>query len=110
MVLSQSLFVFRQVNMGLTLSTLRVDFYCYRLIARNLTMPSSEITLLKDKFCALPGSTLDKLKALHSEVFSKIHWGRFVVFLYFAEKLGLTEEEWEQLFDFLVPTLSQIRE
>ena len=53
---------------------------------------------------------LDKLKALHSEVFSKINWGRLVVFLNFVETLGLTDEEWEQLFDFLVPTLSQIRE
>ena len=53
---------------------------------------------------------LDKLKALHSEVFSKVNWGRLVVFLSFAETLGLTKEEWEQLFDFLVPTLSQIRE
>ena len=31
-----------------------------------------------------------------------------MVFLYFAEKLELTEEEWEQLFDFLVPILTQI--
>ena len=53
---------------------------------------------------------LDKLKALHSEVFSEINWGRLVVFLNFVETLGLTEEEWEQLFHFLVPTLSQIQE
>ena len=53
---------------------------------------------------------LDKLKTLHSEVFSNIHWGRLVVFLNLAEKLGLSKEEWEQLFHFLVPTLSQIRE
>jgi len=94
--------------MGLTLSMLRIDFYWYRLIARN--MSSSEISSLGEKFCELPGSMLDKLKALHSEVFSKINWGRLVVFLNFVETLGLTEEEWEQLFDFLVPTLSQIRE
>ena len=31
-----------------------------------------------------------------------------MVFLYFAEKLELTEDEWEQLFDFLVPILTQI--
>ena len=49
-----------------------------------------------------------KLKILHSEVFTTIHWGRLMVFLYFAEKLELTEEEWEQLFDFLVPILTQI--
>ena len=94
--------------MGLTLSMLRIDFYWYRLIARNV--PSSEISSLREKFCELPGSMLDKLKALHSEVFSKINWGRLVVFLHFVETLGLTDEEWEQLFDFLVPTLSQIRE
>ena len=33
-----------------------------------------------------------------------------MVFLYFAEKLELTEEEWEQLFDFLVPILTQIED
>ena len=73
-------------------------------------MPSSEISSLREKFCELPGSLLDKLKALHSEVFSNINWGRLVVFLNFVETLGLTDEEWEQLFDFLVPTLSQIQE
>ena len=97
-----------RVNMGLTLSVLQIDFYWYRLIARN--MSSSETISLREKFCELPGSMLDKLKALHSEVFSKINWGRLVVFLNFVETLGPTDEEWEQLFDFLVPTLSQIRE
>ena len=33
-----------------------------------------------------------------------------MVFLNFSEQLDLTEEEWEQLFDFLVPTLTQIEE
>ena len=33
-----------------------------------------------------------------------------MVFLYFAEKLELTEEEWEQLFDFLVPILTPIED
>jgi len=94
--------------MGLTLSMLRIDLYWYRLIARN--MSSSEISSLRGKFCGLLGSMLDKLKALHSEVFSKINWGRLVVFLNLVETLGLTDEEWEQLFDFLVPILSQIRE
>ena len=90
--------------MALTLSMLQIDFYRYRLIARNV--PSSEISSLREKFCELPGSMLDKLKALHSEVFSTDWWS----FLNFVETLGLTDEEWEQLFDFLVPTLSQIRE
>ena len=63
--------------------------------------------LLEIHFCELPGSMLDKLKALHSEVFSKINWGRLVVFFNFVETLGLTDEEWEQVFDFLVPNLSQ---
>ena len=110
MILSQFVFVCIRVNMGLTLSMLRIDFFRYRLKARNLIIPSNEISSLREKFCELPGSMLDKLKALQSEVFSKVNWGRLVVFLGFAETLGLTEEEWEQLFDFLVPTLSQIRE
>jgi len=79
------------VNLGLTLSMLRIDFYRYRLIARN--MPSSEMSSLREKFCALPGSMFDKLKALHLENFSKINWGRLVVFLNFVETLGLTDEE-----------------
>lgn len=107
--LSQCVLDAIRVNMGLTLSILRIYFYRYRLIARNLTTPSNEITSIREKFCELPGSMLDKLKDLHSEVFSKINWGRLVVFLNFVETLGLTEEEREQ-FDFLVPTLCQIRE
>ena len=54
---------------------------------------------------------LDKLKSLHSEVFSvKVNWGRLVVFIKFANQLGLTEEEWELLFQFLIPTLTRIQE
>ena len=59
--------------MGLTLSMLRIDFYLYRVIARN--MPSNEISSLGEKFCELPGSKFDKLKRLHSEVFTEVHWG-----------------------------------
>ena len=94
--------------MGQTLSILRARFYFYRLVARN--MPSNEITALREKFCELPGSMLDKLKRLHSEVFTEVHWGRLLVFLNFVEQLGLTDEEWEQLFHFLVPTHSQMPE
>ena len=108
MILSQCVFICLHVNMGLTLSVLRIKFYLFRLVARNI--PSNEITAFREEFCELPGSMLDKLKCLHSEVFSEINWGRLVVFLNFVETLGLTEEEWEQLFHFLVPTLSQIQE
>ena len=108
MISIQCVFICLHVNMGLTLSVLRARFYFYRLIARN--MPSGEITALREQFCELPGSMLDKLKRLHSEVFTEIHWGRLVVFLNFVEQLGLTDEEWEQLFDFLVPTLNQMQE
>ena len=94
--------------MGLTLSMLRIDFYRYRLIARN--MPSSEISSLREKFCEIPGSMLHKLKRLHLEVFTEVHWSRILVLLNFVEQLGLTDEEWEQLFNFLVPTLSQMQE
>ena len=75
-------------------------------------MPSNEITALREQFCELQGSKLDKLKRLHLEVFTEVHWGRLLVFLNFVEqkkKMGLTDEEWEQLFDFLVPTLSQMQ-
>ena len=73
-------------------------------------MPLRDISSLGETFCKLSGSMLDKLKRLHSEVFSEVQWGRLLVFLNFVEQLGLTDEEWEKLFDLLVPTLSQIRE
>ena len=90
--------------MGLSLSLLRVDFSLYRAQAKTLKVSSSEIEKLKQKFKDLPGSSLEKLKELHSEVFSKVNWGRLVI------SLNLTEEEWELLFNFLVLTLTQIRE
>ena len=95
--------------MSLSHSTHRNQFKTCRFLARNLITTPSEIVLLKEAFCGLPGTKLSKLKNLHSEVFTKIHWGR-LVFLYFAEQLDLTEDEWEQLFDFLVPTLIQREE
>ena len=103
------MFVCIRVNMGLECSALRKRFDRYRIIARNITSPLSEIAALKETFCHLPGSTLSKLKNLHSEVFSQVNCGRLLVFVNFAEQLGLTEGEWEQLFEFLVPTLTQIR-
>ena len=63
-ILSQCVLDAIRVNMDITLSMLRIDFYLYRLIARS--MPLSEITALGEKFCDLPGSMLDKLKCLHS--------------------------------------------
>jgi len=66
--------------------------------------------LTRQKFKDLPGSNLEKLKELHSEAFSKVNWGRLVVFLNFADQLALTEKEWELLFHFLTPTLIQTRE
>ena len=79
--------------MGLTLSTRWTRFNTYRFLARNLITPISEIILLKEAFCGLPGPKLFKLKNLHSEVFTEINWGRLMVFLNFAEQLDLTEEE-----------------
>ena len=98
------------VKMGLSLSLLRVDFSLYRAQAKTLKVSSSEMEMLEQKFKDLLGSSLEKLKKLYSEVFSKVNWGRLVVFLNFADQLELTEEEWELLFNFLVPTLTQIRE
>ena len=75
-----------------------------------MKVPSSEMEELQHKFKDLPGSSLEKLKELHSEVFSKVNWRRLVVFLNFADQPALNEEEWELLFHFFVPTLTQIRE
>ena len=87
MILSQCVVIYLPVNMGLTLSILRIKFYRHRLIARNI--PSNKIMSLREQFCELPGSKLDMLKCLHSEVFTEVHWGRFLVFLNFVEQLGL---------------------
>ena len=66
---------------GLSLSLPRVDFSLNRAQAKTLKVYSSEIEKLKQKFKDLPGSSLEKLKEPDSEVFSKVNWGRLVVFL-----------------------------
>ena len=63
--------------MGLSLSLPRVDFSLYRAQAKTLKVCSSEIEKLEQKFKDL----LEKLKELHSDLFSKVNWGRLVVFL-----------------------------
>ena len=55
------------LNVGLALFALRIRFNTYRLQARNLITPMSEIVLLKEAFCGLPGTKLSKLKNLYSE-------------------------------------------
>ena len=79
------------------------------MIARDIVPPSKEIMSLKKAFCVLPGSTISKLKELHSEVFLKVNLGRLLVFLKFAENLELTQEEWGQLYAVVYPTLSNLR-
>ena len=97
------MFVSALVKMGLSLSLLRVEFSLFRAQAKTLKVSSSKMEELQQKFKDLPGSSLEKLKELHSEVFSKVNWGRLVI------SLNLTEQEWELLFNFLVLTLTQIR-
>ena len=70
------MFIFILVEMGLSLSLLRVEFSWYRSIAKKLTISTSETETLKENFYELPGSNLEKLEHLHSEVFSKVNWGR----------------------------------
>ena len=74
------------------------------MIARVIDPPSKEIIALKKTFCDLPGSTISKLKELHSEVFLKVNLGRLLVFLKFAEDLELRQEEWGQLYAVIYPT------
>ena len=111
MILRQCVLVFNLVKIGLSLSLLRVEFSWYRSKSKILTISTSDMeTLKKNFFFKRQGTHLEKLKQLHSELFSKVNWGRLVVFLNFADQLGLTEEEWELLFHLLVPTLTQIRQ
>ena len=79
------------VNLTWVSLTLLAETDLKPIAARNLLTPIGEIVLLKEAFCGLPGTKLSKLKKLHSEVFTKIHWGRLMVF--FCEQLDLTEEE-----------------
>ena len=79
--------------MGIIQSFIRIKFNHHRMIVRAIVRPSKEITSLKKTFCDLPGSTIFKLKELHSEVFLKVNLGRLLVFLQFAEDLELTQEE-----------------
>ena len=51
-------------------------------------MPSNEISSLGEKFCELPGSKLDKLKRLHSEVFTEVHWGEIISVFKFRGATG----------------------
>ena len=87
------MFVSVLVKKGRSLSLLRVDFSLYRAQAKTLKVSSSEMEVLQQKFKDLPGSSLEKLRELHSEVFSKVKWGRLVIFLNFADQLALSEEE-----------------
>ena len=91
--------------MGIIQSFIRIKFNHYRMIARAIVSPSKEITSLKKTFCDLPGSTISKLKELHSELFLKVNLGTLLVFLKFAEDLELTQEEWGQLYAVIYPTL-----
>ena len=79
--------------MGIIQSLIRIKLNYYHMIARDIVPPSKEIMSLKKAFCVLPGSTISKLKELHSEVFLKVNLGRLLVFLKFAEDLELTQEE-----------------
>ena len=91
--------------MGIIQSFIRIKFNHHRMMARAIVPPSEEITSLKKTFCDLPGSTISKLKELHSEVFLKVNLGRPLVFLKFAEDLELTQEEWGQLYALIYATL-----
>ena len=91
--------------MGIIQSLIRIKLNYYRMIARDIVPPSKEIMSLKKAFCVLPGSTISKLKELHSEVFLKVNLGRHLVFLKLAEDLELTQEEWGQLYAVSYPTL-----
>ena len=91
--------------MGSIQSFIRIKLNYYRMIARYIVPPSKEIMSLKKTFCVLPGSTISKLKELHSEVFLKVNLGRVLVFLKFAEDLELTQDEWGQLYAVIYPTL-----
>ena len=42
---------------------------------------------LKENLFKLPGTNLENLKQLHFELFSKVNWGRLVVFLFEGHKI-----------------------
>ena len=83
LIFSQCALVSSLVKMRLSLSLLRVELSWCHAQAKTLKVPSSEMEGLREKFKDLQGSNLEKLKELHSEIFSKVNWGRLVVFLNF---------------------------
>ena len=63
------MFVSVLVKKGLALSLLRIDFSLYRAQAKALKVSSSAMEMLQQKVKDLPGSSLEKLKKLHSGLF-----------------------------------------
>ena len=96
--------------MGIIQSFIRIKVNHHHMIARAIVPPSKEITSLKKTFCDLSGSTISKLKELHSEVFLKVNLGRLLVFLKFAPSgwnegayaIGVLIREWALLGTKLV--------
>ena len=79
------MFVSVLVKMWFSFSLLRVEFSLHRAQAnKTLKVSLSEMEELK-KIKYLPGSSLEKLKQPHPEVFSKVNFGLLVVFLNFAD-------------------------
>ena len=66
-LLSLIIIIIGKTKTGIIQSFIRIKLNHYRMIARAIVSPSKEITSLKKTFCDLPGSTISKLKELHSE-------------------------------------------
>ena len=60
-----NMFVFIPVNMGITLSSLRIGFFLYRLIAKSINISPEKIDSLANKVSCLLCSSLYKLKEIH---------------------------------------------
>ena len=64
------MFICLHVNMALTLSVLRVQFYFYCLVARNI--PSSDTASLTEPFCPLPGYETSSFRSVYKSLLGEI--------------------------------------
>ena len=84
--------------MGLSQS--RVYFHCLKLIASQLICPL-EFDKMVSEFQCGSHDRVNELKLIFVDGKLNANIGRLLTFLRFLQELKLTEEEWEEMYQFL---------
>ena len=79
----------------------RFYFYGLKLIASQLVCPSNLNKVVTEFHNHSRHRTKD-LKMIYLEGQMKANIGRMLIYFRFIEELKLTEEEWEELYQFLI--------